>query len=190
MEGGLLTQLAPRHIPQLMPPRFRMDLYCSYHQGLGHDTDHCTALRHAIEDLIDQGLVHLGQPSVTTNPLSAYTSHAVSLPTNGIHFMDFTKPYDHIHMLSWDESVLEPIVVDGIYEVSRMTLGPWMPTLFKLVPDVTSVQSTIVEPLIFPCYSFQTPFVLIPDVDEVHTPYVDDVHTPDIQYVIHRGKVV
>ncbi|RVW77767.1 hypothetical protein CK203_050316 [Vitis vinifera] len=125
----------------------RMDLYCSYYQGLGHDTDHCTALRHAIEDLIDQGLVHLGQPSVTTNPLSAYTSHAVSLPTNGIHFMDFTKPYDHIHMLSWDESVLEPIVVDGIYE---------------------------------------TPFVLIPDVDEVHTPYVDDVHTPDIQYVIHR----
>ena len=114
MEGGLLTQLAPRHIPQLMPPRFRMDLHCSYHQGLGHDTNHCTALRHALEDLIDQGLVHLGQPSVTTNPL----------PANGIHFMDFTKPYDHIHMLSWDESVLDPIVVDGIYEVGRMTLGP------------------------------------------------------------------
>ena len=30
---------------------------------------------------------------------------------------------------------------------------------------------------------------MIPDVDEVHTPYVDDVHTPDIQYVIRGGRV-
>ena len=42
----------------------------------------------------------------------------------------------------------------------------------------------------FPCYSVQTPFVLISDVDEVHTPIVDDVHTPDIQYIIREGKVV
>nr|CAN68299.1 hypothetical protein VITISV_009905 [Vitis vinifera] len=35
-----------------------------------------------------------------------------------------------------------------------------------------------------------TPFVLIPDIDEVHTPYVDDVHTSDIQYVIRGGRVV
>ena len=42
----------------------------------------------------------------------------------------------------------------------------------------------------FPCYSVQTPFVLIPNVDEVHTSDVDDVHTPDIQYVIRRGRVV
>ena len=52
-EGGLLTPLASRPLPQPIPPRFRMDLHCSYHQGLGHDTDHCTALRHAIQDLID-----------------------------------------------------------------------------------------------------------------------------------------
>ena len=90
MEGGLLTELAPRPVPQLMPPRFRMDLHCSYHQGLGHATDHCVALRHAIQDLIGQSLVHLGQLSVTTNPL----------PTGGIHFMDFIEPDDHIHMLS------------------------------------------------------------------------------------------
>ena len=47
-----------------------------------------------------------------------------------------------------------------------------------------------VEPLTFPDYSVQTPFVLIPDVDEVHAPYVDDVHTSDVQYIICGGRVV
>ena len=42
----------------------------------------------------------------------------------------------------------------------------------------------------FPCYSVQTLFVLIPDVDEIHTPVVDDVHTSDIQYILRGGKVV
>ena len=65
-----------------------------------------------------------------------------------------------------------------------------MPTPFRLVRDVTLVQSATIEPLTFPCYSVHTPFVLIPDIDEVHTPYVDDVHTPDIQYVIRGGRVV
>ncbi|RVW61749.1 hypothetical protein CK203_065424 [Vitis vinifera] len=35
---------------------FKLDLHCSYHQGPGHDTDHCNVLRHAIQDLIDYGL--------------------------------------------------------------------------------------------------------------------------------------
>ncbi|WKA03340.1 hypothetical protein VitviT2T_021455 [Vitis vinifera] len=77
-EGGLLTALAPKPPPQPMPPHFRLDLHCAYHQGPGHDTNHCSALRHAIQDLIDQGLVNLGQPSVTTNPLPAHTTHSMS----------------------------------------------------------------------------------------------------------------
>ncbi|RVW72377.1 hypothetical protein CK203_056261 [Vitis vinifera] len=36
VEGGLLTALAPRPPPQLMPPHFRLDLHCAYHQGPGH----------------------------------------------------------------------------------------------------------------------------------------------------------
>ncbi|KAL6349832.1 hypothetical protein AAG906_001719 [Vitis piasezkii] len=76
-------------------------------------------------------------------------------------------------MLSWDESESEPIVAYGIYEVGRVTLG--MLTSFRLVPNMSSVQSTTIEPLIFPCY--------------IHTPNVDDVHTPDIQYVIRGGRV-
>ncbi|KAL6315027.1 hypothetical protein AAG906_030865 [Vitis piasezkii] len=74
-----------------------------------------------------------------------------------MHSIDFVKFDDQIHMLMSDE----------IYEMSRVTLGPWMPIHFRL-------------PLAFPHYSVQTPFVLIPDVDEVQAPYVDDVHTSDI----------
>ncbi|RVW34369.1 hypothetical protein CK203_092143 [Vitis vinifera] len=64
-KAGLLTALTPRPPPQPLPPHYRMDLHCAYHQGQDMRTDRCTALRHAIQDLIDQGLVHLGQPSVT-----------------------------------------------------------------------------------------------------------------------------
>ena len=105
-EAGLLTALTPRPPPQPVSPQIRMDLHCAYHQGLGHETDRCTALRHAIQDLINQGLVHLGQPSVTTNPLPAHTTHAISSSTDSMHSINFAELEDHIHMLSWDESKL------------------------------------------------------------------------------------
>ena len=94
-EARLLTALTPRP-----PPQFRMGLYYSYHQGLGHETDCCTALRHAIQDLIDRGLIHLGQPSVTTNPLLAHTTHAVPPLVDSMHSIDFVEFDDCIHMLS------------------------------------------------------------------------------------------
>ena len=100
IEAGLLTALTPRAPPQPVPPQFRIDLHCAYHQGPGHEIDRCTTLKHAIHDLIDQGLVHLSQPSVTTNSLPAHTTHAVPLPTDSMHSIDFFEFDDHIHMLS------------------------------------------------------------------------------------------
>ena len=166
-EARLLTARTPRPPPQLVLPQFKMDLQCVYHQGLGHETDCCTALRHTIQDLIDQGVVHLGQPSVTTNLLLAHTTHAVPPPTDSMHSIDFAELDDHIHMLSWDESKLEPIVSDEIYEIGKVILGPRMSTPFRLVPVAASVQTATVEPSTFPHYSVQTPFVFIPNVDEV-----------------------
>ena len=101
-----------------------MDLHCAYHQGPGHETDRCTALRHAIQDLIDQGLVHLGQPSVTQNPLPTHTTHAVPPPIGGIHFLDFSDLDGHICMLSWDDTKPKPIELGDIYQMSNMTLRP------------------------------------------------------------------
>ncbi|RVW87092.1 hypothetical protein CK203_048334 [Vitis vinifera] len=83
----------------------------------------------------------------------------------------------------------EPIVLDEIHEIGRVTLGHQMPTPFRLVPEVALVQTTTVAPLTFPHYSAQTPFVLIPNVEKVRTLYVDDARIPDIQYVIRGGRV-
>ncbi|RVW65724.1 hypothetical protein CK203_057693 [Vitis vinifera] len=52
---GFLAPLAPRALPDPVPPQFRLDLYCMYHQSVGHHTDCCTALRHAIQDIVDSG---------------------------------------------------------------------------------------------------------------------------------------
>ena len=153
MDARLLTLLAPKPLPQPIPPQFRMDLHCAYHQGSGHEIDHCITLRRTIQDLIDQGLVHLGHPSVTINPLPAHTSHVVLLLVSGIHFMDFTKPDDRIHMLSWNDSEPEPIVVDESYEVDGVILDPEASAPFRLVPDTPSVQLTTIQPLIRPCYN-------------------------------------
>ena len=153
VETGLLIALTLRSLPQLVPSQFRMDLHCAYHQELGHETDRCIALRHAIQDLIDQGVVQLGQSSVITNPLPGHTTHAVPPLANGTHSIDFVELDYHIHMLSWDDSELEPIVSDEIYEISRVTLGPRMSTPFRLVLKAASVQMATVEPLTFPHYS-------------------------------------
>ena len=124
------------------------------------------------------------------NPLPAHTTHSVPPPADSMHSIDFVEFDDHISMLSWDDSEPEPIVSDGIYEMNRVTLGPWMPVHFRLVLEVTLVQMTTVESLTFLHYSVQTPFVLLPDVDEVQAPHVDDVHTSNVQYVICDGRVV
>ncbi|WJZ85570.1 hypothetical protein VitviT2T_005096 [Vitis vinifera] len=190
IEVGLLTTLTPRPPPQPISPQFRMDLHYAYHQGPRHETDRCTALRHAVQDLIDQGLVHLGQPSVTTNLLPTHTTHAVPPPVDDIHFLEFDEIGDHIHILSDDDSDPEPIMPDVIYEMSGVTLGPRMPAPFRLVLETASVQAATVKPLILPHYSVRMPFILIPDVKEIQASYVDDSQTLDIQYVLRGSRVM
>ena len=80
VEGGLIAPLPPIPPPHLTPPGFRTDLHYAYHQRVGHDTDNCPMLRHAIQDLIDQGLVDLGHPAVTTDPLPTHDTKVVPPP--------------------------------------------------------------------------------------------------------------
>ncbi|KAJ9672970.1 hypothetical protein PVL29_026298 [Vitis rotundifolia] len=79
-DAGLIVPLAPHPLPPSVPPHFRSHEYCLYHQIQGHDTERCSALHHAIQDLIDSGLVNLSGPSVTTNPLPTHSTHAVPPP--------------------------------------------------------------------------------------------------------------
>eukprot|EP00261_Vitis_vinifera_P033576 XP_019074819.1 PREDICTED: uncharacterized protein LOC109122449 [Vitis vinifera] len=178
MEGGLLTQLAPRPVPQPVPPRFKMDLHCSYHQGPRHDTDHCAALRHAIQDLIDQGLVNLGQASVTTNPLPAHSTHAMPPPLGGIHHIDFVED-DSIHMMSWDDGVPEPIVLDDGYEVD--TVGSQTFTPFSLISDWIPFELTPIAPSATARQGPPVPFILRLDDD--------DLEGRDVQIVTRSGRV-
>ncbi|KAL6340756.1 hypothetical protein AAG906_027911 [Vitis piasezkii] len=179
-EGGLLIPLASRPLPQPIPPRFRMDLHCSYHQGPGHDTDHCTALRHAIQDLIDQGLVNLGQPSVTTNPLPTHSTRAVHPSSGDIHHMDLIED-DSIHMLSWDDGLPEPIVLHDSYEVDGVSVVPQTPAPFSLIPDEAPFQLTHPTPLVIGCQDAFVPFTLWPEDD--------DSAGREIQIVTRSGRI-
>ncbi|RVW15983.1 hypothetical protein CK203_101964 [Vitis vinifera] len=83
IEGALIAPLPPRPPPQQTPPGYQVDLHCAYHQRASHDINSCTALRHAIQDLIDHGLVDLGPPGVTTNPLLTHDTRGVPPPREG-----------------------------------------------------------------------------------------------------------
>ena len=65
-----------------------------------------------------------------------------------------------------------------------------MPTPFRLVSEAASMQTTTIEPLNFPHYNVQMSFVLVPDIEEVQTPYVDVSQASDIQYILCGGRVL
>ncbi|RVW47403.1 hypothetical protein CK203_105889 [Vitis vinifera] len=69
----------------------------------------------------NQGLVNLGQPSVTTNPLPAHSTHAVPPHPGDIHHIDLIED-DSIHMLSWDDGLPEPIILHDSHRVPSVLL--------------------------------------------------------------------
>ena len=76
-DAGLIVPLAPHPLLHPIPLHFRLHEHCLDHQIQGHDTERCAALHHAIQDLIDSGLVNLFGPSVTTNHLLTHSTHAI-----------------------------------------------------------------------------------------------------------------
>ncbi|KAL6322793.1 hypothetical protein AAG906_019062 [Vitis piasezkii] len=119
-------------------PGFRTGLHCAYHQRAGHDTDSCSTLRHAIQDLIDQGLVDLGRLGVTTDPLPTHDTRAVPSPPGGVHLIDFAG--DEIFMMGWDGEAPQPI---SLYEESDFVgyipsqPPPVSPIYLQHVPPMT-----------------------------------------------------
>ena len=87
----MITPLSPRPPPHPTQPRFKIDLHYVYHQRAGHDTDNCAMLRHSIQDLIDQGLVDLGRPAMTTDPLPTHDTRVVPPPPGGVHLIEFQE---------------------------------------------------------------------------------------------------
>eukprot|EP00261_Vitis_vinifera_P030644 XP_019071887.1 PREDICTED: uncharacterized protein LOC109121615 [Vitis vinifera] len=178
VEGGLIAPLPPIPPLQPTPPGFRTDLHCAYHQRADHDTDSCSALRHAIQDLIDQGLVDLGRPGVATNPLPTHDTRAVPPPPGGVHLIEFAG--DEIFMMGWDGEAPQPI---SLYEESDFVgyiPRQQIPRPFSLTPDriygpppVSPVYLQHVPPM--------KPFILF--LEEYRPPH------RDVQIVTRSGRV-
>ena len=97
------------------------DIHCAYHQRAGHDIDSCATLRHAIQDLIDQGLIDLRLPGVTTDPLPTHDTIVVPPPLGGIHSIEFLG--DEIFMMGWDGEAPQPIYLYADSSFSGYTHG-------------------------------------------------------------------
>ena len=132
--------------------------------------------------MINQCLVQLGQPSVTVSPLPTYSTHAVPPRPGGTHFLDFSVDDDVIRVLSWDDLVPEPIILDGSYEVDGITSSPQTPMLFRLILDVAPMQLLAPRSMTDSRHTTQTPFIL--------TPCEDQTDSHDVQYVIRGGRVL
>ena len=178
VEGGLIVPLPLRPPPQPTPPEFRTDLHCAYHQRAGHDTDSCAALRHAIHDLINQGLVDLGRPRVTTDLLPTHDTRAVPPPPSGIHLIEFLG--DEIFMMRWDGEAPQPICLYADSGFSGYTYGQQVSRPFRLILDDVPRQTTV-SPVYLQHVPPMAPFIMFP---EEYGP----VHK-DVQIVTRSGRV-
>ena len=129
--------------------------------------------------------MQLGQPSISSDPLSTYSTHAVPSLMRGIHSIDFVESEDHIHMLSWGDQRLDPIAFDDGYGDDEVHEAFFIKKIHSHVvsaPGITQFWIPAPRLMTLLWYSVQTPFIL--------TPYRGIVDTPEIQYVIKGGRVV
>jgi len=67
---GLLKPLELKPVPNPLPDRFDVNKRFAHQQGLGHETDRCYNLCHAIQDLIHTKVIAPPtRPNITNNPL-------------------------------------------------------------------------------------------------------------------------
>ena len=87
-------------------------------------------LRHAIQDLIDQGLVDLGGPGVTTYPLPTYDTGVVPPPSGGVHLIEFVE--DETFMMGWDGETPQLISLYVDLDFIGYTSDQQIPSPFRL----------------------------------------------------------
>ncbi|KAG5549095.1 hypothetical protein RHGRI_014462 [Rhododendron griersonianum] len=100
-KSGHLRPLAPTPLPQNPPPSHNPNAFYAYHQMPSHYTDSCYRLRHAIQDLVDNGTLPNppSKPNVISNSLPKHhnqvgqisLSSTITSPNSTIF-----NPTDHI----------------------------------------------------------------------------------------------
>ena len=73
---------------------------------------------------------------MTTNPLPAHSTHAVSPFLEDIHHIDLIED-DSIHMLSWDDGLPEPIV---LHVITRLLVAWHVRVSTKFIPKVLTLK--------------------------------------------------
>ena len=133
---------------------------------------------HAIQDLIDQGLVDLGRPAVTTGPLPTHDTRATPPPPGVIHLIEYSG--DEIFMKGWDGEAPQPISLYANSDFSIYTQGQQVSRPFRLILDDVRRQ-TAISPVYLLHVPPMTPFILFP---EEYGP----IHR-DVQIVTRTGRV-
>ncbi|XP_077237238.1 uncharacterized protein LOC143878910 [Tasmannia lanceolata] len=182
VRDGVIELLPPRPPPDPLPRGFREDQFCQYHQGPGHHTDRCIALRYRIEKLLAVGDLVLPEPNVTRNPLPRHT--ALPPPEIGAIFDDkpFVDPTSLIctitpatpYVLNFEEEeeecLAEPNVESTVHQVAR--------TPYVFQPDEKDQEARI-------------PYVFQPDEgDHEVCPYIFQPDEGDLEIVCDEVRHV
>ncbi|GKU90956.1 hypothetical protein SLEP1_g4893 [Rubroshorea leprosula] len=99
---------------------------CEYHNVVGHSTEHCTALKHKIQDLIDEGKLQLdakeaeSTPNITQNPLSPHDAGTMNM----VALDEVEKPVlDNANFWSLDELFAILTKYDLIQSIAQINLN-------------------------------------------------------------------
>ncbi|XP_077215660.1 uncharacterized protein LOC143850288 [Tasmannia lanceolata] len=177
VRDGVIELLPPRPPPDPLPRGFREDQLCQYHQGPGHHTDRCIALRYIIEKLLAVGDLVLPEPNVTQNPLPRHTAPpppeigAISddkpfvNPTSLICAITPATPY----VLNFEEEEEECLAEPVINRTTRI------PYVFQPAEEGQVIYSRVYQNVESTVHQVaRTPYVFQPDEEdqEARIPYV------------------
>ena len=77
LKKNLVQILAPPRVPNPLPPWYRPDQNCVFHQGApGHDTEQCYPLKEEVQKLIENNILVLRRPrceSATPTAVSVFS---------------------------------------------------------------------------------------------------------------------
>ena len=135
-------------------------------------------MRHAIQDLIDQGLVDLGRPGVATDPLPTHDTREVPPPPGGVHLIEFAR--EEIFMMGWDGEAPQLISLYEESDVVGYIPRQQISRPFSLTPDKV-YEWPPVSPVYLQHVPPTTPFILFPE--EYRPPH------RDVQIVTRSGRV-
>ena len=82
IERNLIQTRSPPPVPEKLPWWYKTDASCLFHQGaLGHDLEHCIALKAEVQRLVRTNLLSFRNtnPTVQANPLPNHSGHTVNL---------------------------------------------------------------------------------------------------------------